>query len=83
MSKPENPHVFPFQASNAEEMHDPSYGITLREWFAGHALGAATVYALANVEDAAKRNLLPEEWAAKIAWRIADEMLATRQGPGS
>lgn len=54
---------------------DPNAGMSLRDWFAGQALGAASGHAFAN---AAVMGHLPEEWAARIAYALADAMLAER-----
>ena len=54
----------------------PHSGMSLRGWFAGNALPAACTLAFGNVAQATSMGLLPEEWAAKIACRVADEMIA-------
>lgn len=54
-------------------------GMTLRDWFAGQALPAACTLAFANIKQASSMDLLPEEWASKIALSVADAMLAARE----
>lgn len=56
------------------------YGMSLRDWFAGQALPSACTLAFNNIGQATTMQLLPEEWAAKIAYGVADAMLAAGKG---
>lgn len=53
-------------------------GLTMRDYFAGQALPAACTIAFHNASQATDMQLLPEEWAARIAYGMADAMLARK-----
>ena len=69
--KVENPPAFP-HPSGAQGCD----GMTLRDWFAGQALGRMT----GNDETVARASwdAEPERYIAKWAYRVADAMLAER-----
>lgn len=74
---PQNPSAFPFQVSSGDDMHEPGYGMTLRDWFAGQAM-AAIIAKIPFSE-------FPEDWSpyektAIGAYDYADAMLAARSG---
>lgn len=89
-AKPFNPPAFPCEARgdrSVPEEHDYIQtgiynskfpGMSLRDWFAGQALAATTRHAFEHAGAASLHNLLPEEWAAKMAYGVADAMLAAR-----
>jgi len=55
-------------------------GLTVRDWFAGHAL-AGVLASQTTIEDAAKTALPGETgamWAARASYNLADAMLAER-----
>lgn len=54
-------------------------GMTMRDYFAGQAAHAAAAHAFANIPKAQAMQLLPEEWAARIAYGVADAMLAFKE----
>lgn len=66
MSKPENPRAFPSAA-----IADQFGGMTMRDWFAGQALGGMLA-SEAGIQP------YPHEWAAERAYLIADAMLWER-----
>lgn len=70
-----NPSAFP---SGDFRGCEPGYGMTLRDWFAGQALSQSFDYACNRPESLIGRDYLPEEWAAKMAYALADAMLAER-----
>ncbi len=82
MSAPENPPAFPQRQfdsfGHADEDEHSARGMTLRDWFAGQAIGSALLYAISDEKSPFRRDFLPEEWAAKIAFATADAMLAVR-----
>jgi len=81
MSAPENPSAFPFPEIRGFDgcgIREGSDGMTLRDWFAGQALAEAFDHARNNIEVGADMGYLPEEWAAKMAYGLADAMLAER-----
>lgn len=57
-----------------------SEGLSLRDWFAGQALNACCTLAFGNIDQGSAIGLLPEEWAARIAYSVADNMLLAREG---
>lgn len=67
MSKPEDLYAFPVSTIDGFT-HD---GMTLRDWFAGQALGGMLA-SEAGIQP------YPHEWAAERAYLIADAMLAER-----
>lgn len=54
-------------------------GMSVRDYFAGQALAGAFEHARMNVHTCSDMGLLPEEWAAKMAYGLADAMLAARE----
>ncbi|MDX1222732.1 hypothetical protein GOL85_13465 [Sinorhizobium medicae] len=68
-------YAFPVQSSTWDYK-----GITVRDWFAGQALPAAAAHAFRNIDEARRLSLLPEEWASRIAYGMADAMLAAGKG---
>ena len=74
---PAFPHVNPNYDGNWN--NEPQRGgMSLHDWYAGQALPAACTLAFANISQASSMDLLPEEWAAKIALSVADAMIAER-----
>lgn len=72
-----NPPAFPKTGrTSVNGDHD---GMTLRDWFAGQAIGEAARHAFDNMDAGVNLGKLPEEWAAQIAYRLADELLAQRE----
>ncbi len=74
MSAPENPFAFPHHTTDGG--FDQHHGMTLRDHFAGQALGR-----LAGNDDTRARASWtenPEADLAKWAYRVADAMLAER-----
>lgn len=65
----ENPPAFP--GDWAIDGHEPQYGMTLRDWFAGQALAGRNV----------SRQYRTWEDMAADAYEIADAMLAARSKP--
>lgn len=63
--------AFPFQASDGVAMHNPCYGMTLRDYFAAKAMAAIII---GNGADGSTLTL----GAAKDAYAVADAMLAAR-----
>lgn len=78
MSAPANPQAYPCLDSSCGELSMRDPGMTLRDYFAGQALGSAMAYAFANLDNPFLRDYLPEEYAVKIAFDMADAMLAAR-----
>jgi len=73
---PENPPAFPVAVPTGFQFaHD---GMTLRDWFAGQVVVEAFAHARANVDKGSAIGVLPEEWAAQIAYSIADALLLAR-----
>lgn len=70
----ENPPAFPSQGfgSDGLPMESPSYGMSLRDWFAGQALTGA----LAGGEYAISGGT--EEHIAALAYNFADAMITAR-----
>lgn len=68
----DNPCAFP--AGWPEAGYEPHYGMTLRDWFAGQALGSAWATAM----EFSRSPETPEHFAARQAYAIADAMLAER-----
>lgn len=68
------PRAFPSNAIGEEYG-----GMSLHDWFAGQAVAEAMRYALSHDDDPMLRNLLPEEWAARIAYGVADAMMTERK----
>ncbi len=58
------------------------YGMSMRDYFAGQALPAACTLAFANIRQATDMQLLPEEWAARIAVGVADAVMAALKAGG-
>lgn len=93
MSKAENPSAFPFQPTQADgELMSPEYGMTLRDWFAGHALaGLLSDGSQRLINDACKdvpdfldmgpvkRAEVVNSQLATGSYAIADAMLAERE----
>ena len=81
MSGAENPPAFPVPEVRMDGfgISEGSAGMTLRDWFAGQALPSAFNHARHNVEACTSVGRLPEEWAAQMAYGLADAMLAARQ----
>lgn len=77
MDKPENPPAFPNIGNNAWSMQ-PTEGMTLRDWFAGQALGGALSGILSD-GSTIERSDAPTY--AALAYAIADAMLAARKEP--
>lgn len=75
MSASENPPAFPVSSIDGFTQH----GMDLRDWFAGQAIGEAARHAFDNMDAGGNLGKLPEEWAAQIAYRLADELLARRE----
>ena len=50
-------------------------GMTLRDWFAGQALAGMLDFKTAETEE--------DDWLARIAYGIADAMIAERDGKAS
>lgn len=78
-----NPPAFPSQAygSDGLPMEAPSYGMTLRDWFAGQALGAIIKEMMTGrIGDHIDAGGGPSGFAAS-AFDIADAMLAARDAP--
>lgn len=88
--------AFPFQVSNGAEMHEPSYGMTLRDWFAGQTIAGMMAQSHAGPKDWVQmghgwgedciNGLNKHETAiahtlADFAYKIADAMLAERSKP--
>lgn len=69
MSKNDGGSAFPFQASSAEGMNSPDYGMTMRDWFAGTILAGM----IANPEIGGSAEEL-----AHYAYKQADAMIAER-----
>lgn len=73
-------HVIPPQdehgIGSASGYPYPERSMSLRDWFAGQAIGDACTFAFGHMEKARSLGLLPEEWAAIIATRVADELIA-------
>lgn len=75
--------AFPMAGSTREwddvkKQWKPQDGMTLRDWFAGQALGHVAVYSLSN-EWSSRGG---PEWrneAAREAYRFADAMIAARE----
>lgn len=79
MSEPENPPAFP--NAMIPEWQEGSSGMSLRDWFAGQVAATALYHAISQVDDPhcmMLQDQIPEEWAAKIAYGLADAMLAAR-----
>lgn len=82
---PENPFAFPFPETRDADgcgIMEGSAGMTLRDWFSGQALAEAMRWAFTQTSSPVRDDLLPEEWAAKIACGVADAMLAERAKGG-
>jgi hypothetical protein len=75
--KPNNPPAFP--GGWPEAGYEPHYGMTLRDWFAGQALGQAVrdVFRDDMVMATTTPSKLPAI-IAKASYQIADAMLAER-----
>lgn len=72
MSETENPPAFP-----RDERYLGHNGMTLRDWFAGQALGYALDRDYGNDWGRSGRDHMPR--AAAHAYQIADAMLAARE----
>lgn len=81
MSAPTYPPAFPpaITSTAAGDVYHGYDGMTLRDWFAGQAIGEAARHAFDNMDAGVNLGKLPEEWAAQIAYRLADELLAARE----
>ena len=77
MAISDNPPAFP--NDGRIQLGDDYQGMTLRDWFAGQALPEAMRYAFAETNSPIRKDLLPEEGAARIALGIADAMLLARK----
>ncbi len=81
MTKDTGGPAFPRPVSGNPD-HD---GMTLRDWFAGQALsgmtGAGTEFMNALCKRAKERGISEEELGAKMAYVLADAMLAERSKP--
>lgn len=74
MSNANNP-AFPFDEKNSDGTHYHSYrGMTLRDWFAGQALGSIPLRKWDQLGD---DEAIIKAWA-KAAYILADEMLKER-----
>lgn len=79
---PLNPHAFPNQTCDEENV-----GMTLRDYFAAHALPPAIDYRARNLIGRLKSLFLRQypgaliipDKAAEAAYKVADAMLAERQ----
>ena len=73
--KPENPPAFP---TDGRIQHGTAYdGMSLRDWFAGQALG--NICAAPDAIARANWTENPERFVADWSYRLADAMLAARQ----
>lgn len=72
MLRKDGGHAFPTTDANHEYVHG-SYGMTLRDYFAAHAIGAACL----GLETGDSKKI------ARRAYSIADAMLDTRSAAGS
>lgn len=72
MSALTNPPAFP--RTQREPYRPDNNGMSLRDYFASAALPQAMSHAFGGHH----ADYLPEEWAAKIAYAMADAMLAAR-----
>lgn len=70
--------AFPFQVSNGPDMHEPSYGMSLRDWFAGQALSGIAGSVCSDGSDFIHAG--GPAVAARWAYSFADAMLAVREG---
>ena len=81
MSKDTGGPAFPESLST----EGPYGGMTLRDWFAGQALagmtGAGPEFMNALCKRATERGISEEELGAKMAYVLADHMLAERSKP--
>jgi len=80
MSKPQNPYAFP---SPDDGRPADGYGMSLRDWFAGQAVGALLAQGL---KDRKIKDLASDEArrvVAASAYAIADAMLAARAKGGA
>jgi hypothetical protein len=76
MTERDNPQAFP----TGDHTHGGHDGMTLRDWFAGQALGSIP---LRNWDtDSKSPRQVVEQWAS-CAYAIADAMLAAREGGAS
>jgi hypothetical protein len=81
VDKIENPPAFPFQPVTLQgEPNSPEYGMTLRDWFAGQAFGAAMGQAENLGEVGADVRADAFKQLAGIIYEAADAMLAAREG---
>lgn len=72
-----------FESYGIDQLVDADFpervdGMSLRDWFAGQAL-AGMRFDNEFVQESVVADQLPEERAARIAFRIADAMLASRE----
>ena len=70
MSKHDGGPAFPLQLENRDQYHGSFRGMSLRDWFAGQAL--AGICAVSGIDFGGP------EGTAKLAYRLADAMLAER-----
>ena len=72
----DNPRAFP--AGWPEAGYEPHYGMTLRDWFAGQALGAIVTATSNGQHYPAREGQSLIEGMAQDAYELADAMLAER-----
>ncbi len=71
---PENPPAFPYNERSDDGSHWHSHsGMTLRDWFAGQALGKVKITAPVGADF--------NRTIAEAVWGLADAMLAEREKP--
>ena len=78
MSEMQNPPAFPQQCADALDVGMVHEGMTLRDWFAGQAIGATITAITAGKVPLQNWIGTPSESAAAIAYAMADAMLAAR-----
>lgn len=76
MSAPQNPAAFPCSPGDVPYWNE---GMTLRDYFAGQAVGET----IAAVLEAPSDGTPTPERIAILAYQIADAMLAAREGAAS
>lgn len=81
MSKIDNGgSAFPLHIPGGDTRYDYTHdGMTLRDWFAGQALGAIVSTFLAETIRAGKMDMATADTVAPSAYEFADAMLAARK----
>lgn len=78
MSNPENPPAFPNVEPRDPQFSSAQPGMTLRDWFAGQAIGAIITSMASGDYKSPPEGMTGAQMLARDAYYTADAMLAAR-----